>query len=93
MTTTFSAAMLRGFERVEGNQVRGHYVDGGWNNPTGCCVMAAVSLGSGGDVRDRDYRWEFANAFRKAWGVFPADLNDNGMPWEHIYGMTVAAGL
>ncbi len=41
------------------------------------------------------YLWphETRRAFFDAWGHFPEDLNGDGLPWEHVDGMAVAAGL
>ena len=82
-----SEAILRGFEKVNGNQIRYTFFEHDRHGRVvGCCVMGAASLGGAGGQR-------FGRPFREAWGIHPTALNDRGMPWEHIYGMAVAAGL
>lgn len=90
----FSEAMLKGYEMVGGKQYRGDYYPTGdcCSAPTQVCVLGAVNLGDHGDALGAA-GWEFSNRFYNAWGVRATSLNDMGMPWEHIYGMAVAAGL
>ena len=87
----YSEAMLKGFKKVGGRQCRGDFEK---LDRTGrvrsCCAIGAVRLGSGYMAC---IGGNFADAFRKAWRVDPADLNDEGMNWPDIYGMAVAAGL
>lgn len=85
----FSEAMLKGFQMVDGKQIKGSYFKFDGRDVIGCCAMGAVSLGS----NRRLSRVDFDRNFQCAWGL-PSDvINDEGMPWEHIYGMAVAAGL
>lgn len=81
----FSEAMLKGFEMVGGKQCRGTYTE--WDiylRPVAHCALGAAIAGG----------WKGADAgVQRAWGICVAELNDKGMPWEHIYGMAVAADL
>lgn len=81
----YSEAMLKGFEIVGGRQCREVYVqtnDAG--KPVAYCVNgAAMAVGYSGSTY----------LFYETWGCLPHVLNDQGMPWEHLYGMAVAAGL
>ena len=97
----FSEAMLKGYQKVGGRQCRDHYYVGGSNkNPQAVCVNGAISLARCGVAEPNDIsplkhrlqNWD--SAFVGAWGIHPQELNDdNKLPWEHIYGMAVAAGL
>jgi hypothetical protein len=88
----FSEMMLAGYAKVEGRQTRGTAWRDAYGHPTAdtsrarsACVIGAINLGGGG--------CGFNSALDRAWGVSAVSLNDDGMPWEHIYGMAVAAGL
>lgn len=87
-----SAAILCGYKLVDGKQHFGDYAN---KDGSAVCVLGAVNLCLTGDPR-KEYVGPLAadqDRFRKAWGDWAEDLNDEGMPWEHIYGMAVAAGL
>lgn len=97
----FSDLMLCGFQKVGGRQHFGAYCPLTDNpaHPSAVCVRGAANLCDFGQAdpgastdhyeRDRARVW----AFYCAWDVNPHELNDEGMEWEHIYGMAVAAGL
>lgn len=94
----FSDAILCGFKKVGGKQRQFLFCTGDPKRPTACCVRGAANLcefGSavpeGNAQLERD--WSRINDFYGAWGLSPDSLNDEGMPWEHIYGMARAAGL
>lgn len=103
----FSTAILKGYKKIDGRQCVDFYaVDSRGNNSPAiedvyaCCVMGAANLALSGDPHhsDLDFRWR--EKFEDAWGIDPASLNNNRefcdlepFPWEHIYGMAVAAGL
>lgn len=89
----FSEAMLKGYEMVGGRQCKNVFHRGNPFDPDSVCVLGAVSLGDHGNALGGHIGWSFSAAFKCKWGVYPANLNDEGMPWEHIYGMAVAAGL
>lgn len=84
----FSEAILKGFEQVNGRQCHGRaseWIDG---KPFAYCCFTAASVGSIENL-DRALR-----EFKRAWGIGVITLNDDyNMPWEHVYGMAVAAGL
>jgi hypothetical protein len=96
----FSEAMLRGYEKINGAQFfGGSYIPDGADplNPPRACVLGAVNLGKYGRA-DVVYGADPAisdacERFEAVWGELPQELNDNLMPWEEIYGMSVAAGL
>lgn len=83
----FSEAMLRGFETVDGRQCKGNYVRERNGKAYAYCVMGAVY------AVDFTPRMKDKDRFYEVWGYTAMSLNDKGMPWEHIYGMAVAAGL
>lgn len=98
----FSDAMLKGYMKVGGKQ----FTEGGSSvvgsaryfpkgddpaRPSCVCAVGAANLGFG-RAANKDGDCEGAS-FHRHWGVDVADLSDEGMPWEHIYGMAVAAGL
>lgn len=86
----FSEAMLKGFEKVDGRQCRGAFFSS-CDGKISYCVLGAVTAGHNSK---NFHMWpEDAGRFSDAWGFAPSALNDQGMPWEHIYGMAVAAGL
>ena len=86
----FSNAMLKGFAEVNGKQCKGSYSRGPFGNRTAYCAMGAAYAGSGGKT---PFPESSLAKFFEQWGTTPISLNDDGMPWEHIYGMAVAAGL
>lgn len=93
---TYSEAMLDGFTKVGGKQHKRTYYGGADpSNPASVCVMGAINLSLTGAAYTSDYemRDRFYDRFERAWGIPPTELNDEGMPWEHLYGMAVAAGL
>lgn len=92
----FSEAMLKGFRKVNGHQFfGGYYADRPGGFPRSVCVLGAANLGAYGDPWSYPFHTGCGavDRFANAWGLKPQDLNDEGMPWEHIYGMAVAAGL
>lgn len=100
----YSEAMLKGFKKVGGRQCknelsrneRGRVLVDGFA-PHSVCVNGAVLLAvegrAGWGVEGERVITDGGNGFYSAWEVDPVDLNNEGMPWEHIYGMAVAAGL
>ena len=90
----FSSAILCGFKEVGGRQQLGTFSDGASDArcPRAVCVLGAISLCLNGDAESMGYG-DFPQLFADAWGIAPQDLNDEGMPWEHLYGMARAAGL
>lgn len=93
----YSAAMLKGFRRTNGRQWKGGgYVPGNkpedYYRPEAVCVLGAINLALT-DFIIAEAGWDFAEKFEKVWGIPPTELNDEGMSWVHLYGMTVAAGL
>lgn len=95
----YSEAILKGFQRVGGRQYTHVYFYGADPaNPIAACVLGALHLGLSGSARPMSQaayneRDRFREAFAEAWGEVPDVLNDLGMPWEDLYGMSVAAGL
>lgn len=98
----FSDAMLKGFEKVNGRVCRNSdYQEGSSLIPESVCAMGAGFLGMYGraDAACRSRRAykiqsDVAEKFIAAWGIDIRTLNDmDDMPAEHLYGMTVAAGL
>jgi hypothetical protein len=92
----YSEAMLKGFEMVDGKQLKKGFVAyrTDTNTPVAACAAGAVQLGlTGKRTRTFSDASGFRFDFNRKWGVDPSVLNDEGMPWEHIYGMTRAAGL
>jgi hypothetical protein len=87
----FSEAMLKGFEQVNGRQCKYDFALPVMGKPEAFCVLGAVSAGRG--ALGYSFWYADTDKFVRAWGVRPNALNDQGMPWEHIYGMAVAAGL
>jgi hypothetical protein len=87
----FSEAMLKGFEMVGGRQTKGQFCIGKPSSPRAVCVHGAASLAVTGWADD----WHYLpfERFCQVWGMTPLDANDIGLPWEHIYGMAVAAGV
>jgi hypothetical protein len=92
-----SEAILKGYERVGGRQCKHAYYENGTpSRPEAVCVMGAVSLALSGNAAGdvvNPFAHKGVQAFVVAWDMAPSALNDEGMPWEHIYGMAVAAGL
>jgi hypothetical protein len=94
-----SEAMLMGFARTDGRQCGTTYYSGGsMSAPRTVCVLGAINLARCGcavpaGLHSYDQQDRFSQTFEKAWGIPPQDLNDAGMPWEHLYGMAVAADL
>ena len=97
----FSEAMLKGYQMAGGRQFHGGTyapADDNWNKPSRVCVLGAATLalsGCAGGTGASTFTTlgPEVREFCAAWGIRPEDLNDEGMPWEHIYGMAVAAGL
>jgi hypothetical protein len=96
----FSEAILCGYEKVNGRQHIGGYSNCAEKpEELALCVLGAGSLCLIGQARMTSDSLAFEEAFEKAWGFNPAALNDGRMegtepmPWEHIYGMAVAADL
>lgn len=95
----YSEAILDGFKAVGGRQCRKHYYPPGERDPTkptAVCILGALNLGSCGSAYRNYHNGPgnvFAEAFERAWGFPPQELNDDGMAWEDLYGMAVAAGL
>ena len=105
----FSEAVLKGFEQINGRQCVGTLamnkkggLPGIGKLPYRCCVMGAAAIGATGNPYGEEQDWRLE--FKGAWGIDPAELNNNRdqlyygkktepFPWEHIYGMAVAAGL
>lgn len=101
----YSAAILKGFKAVDGRQCknelardeRGRPAQGA-THPHSVCVQGAALLATVGRAD-----WDYGPAdnlvdgasdrFETVWGIHPVDLNNGGMPWEHIYGMAKAVGL
>src|SRR5665213_4039598 len=90
-----SEAILKGYKTNGGRQIVNSRHDDGR-----MCVSGAFEMAMDGSpwVWGHDAEWsEFAHAFRAEYGVDPVELNNNDgrtpVPWEHIYGMAVAAGL
>lgn len=94
----YSEAILRGYKKNGGRQCAYelHRKDGAM------CVQGAANLGGWGDKDPNAYRWfgDDQNArgrFCEAWGLDIINLNNGDgreiIPWEHLYGMAVAAGL
>jgi hypothetical protein len=88
----YSEAMLKGFEMVGGKQCKDEFYLGSKETPTAICALGAINLGADGNAAST-YPHDFVRRFTEVWGEDPQFLNDGGMPWEHIYGMAVAAGL
>lgn len=96
----FSTAILCGFKKVDGRQHFGDFSNRD-ERALAVCVMGAAALCETGDPHTTDhdeaYRCRAAEAsdiFRVVWGLWPTEANDSEqLPWEHIYGMAVAAGL
>lgn len=97
----FSKAMLNGFEKVGGKHYRQREAEPGYGayfppgddpmNPSSVCATGAANLGFGRAANDDgDYE---GDSFEQFWGVCVSELSDEGMPWEHIYGMARAVGL
>lgn len=91
----FSEAMLKGFEQVGGRQCRYVYREGSVTEPRTVCALGAYFLGAYGaaECASLDEQDDITGQFKKAWGIFIQEANDMGLPWEHIYGMAVVAGL
>jgi len=91
----FSEAILRGFEMVGGKQCKGYYCprEDDPRKPGAVCVLGARNLCLTGDATEEPGRFTDPDSddFCDAWGIHPSTLNDEGMPWEHIYGMARAA--
>lgn len=93
-----SDAMLEGFRRVGGSQIKGRHFQGSPVAPVAVCASGAVLLGTFGcaepDTTDAHYELlpTFVH-FQHEYGITISDLNDAGVPWEDIYGMAVAAGI
>lgn len=81
----FSEAMLKGFAEVDGRQCTGAYSRRDAKGRLARCAIGAACAGG----------WSASTGgFIAAWGVSVYEANDEeGLPWEHIYGMAVAAGL
>lgn len=90
-----SEAILRGIEAVNGRQMTEVYCEGEHTKPHRVCVLGAWALGATGSALHTDAaaRMEFQRIFESEWGFSASYLNDLGMPLDHLYGMTVAAGL
>lgn len=93
----FSTAMLKGYKKVGGKQCAKNYQRG-----DAVCAHGAANLAVFGkaDLTREPHGIdafptfsEEMRAFRNAWDIDVVDLNDEGMPWEHIYGMARAAGV
>lgn len=83
----YSEAMLKGFEQVNGRQCKEAMHEINCHGMVVAhCALGAIEAGGREDGG-------FVAVFYDAWGVAPHHINDEGMPWEHIYGMSVAAGL
>lgn len=83
----FSTAMLRGFEKVEGHQLNNGRIYDDIDAPKAACAIGAARLGGYPDTSS-------PLGFLDVWNVGVHELNDDEkLPWEHIYGMAVAAGL
>lgn len=81
----FSEAMLKGYMTNGGRQCRGEYSRVDASEVSYCPIGAAIAGG---------YTGLASLEFFDAWGVTPITANDSEeLPWEHIYGMAVAAGL
>jgi hypothetical protein len=92
----FSTAILCGFKKVDGRQYFKDYCDRRHDDPTrprAVCVLGARNLCVNGNATNTTGMVPQSMAFFDAWGEYPDELNDDGMPWEHIYGMARAAGL
>lgn len=100
----YSAAMLNGYKLIGGKgQVDHHwrtkdgdrYSSGPTPSPNGitaACVNGAALIGARVEAWSAPHeRW--MAEFEKKWGIQPQQLNNEGLPWEHIYGMARAAGL
>lgn len=94
-----SEAMLKGYKKVGGQQSRGRYFLGtDERRPTAVCASGAILLGATGKASPDDAPINVSlipqyDSFTNEWGFHISHLNEDGMPWEHIYGMAVAAGL
>ena len=89
-----SSAILCGFKKVDGKQYFGDFCAGEPHKPSAVCVVGAVNLCLTGNARNQsEMPLEEFDKFEEAWGERAYKLNDEGMPWEHIYGMAKAAGL
>ena len=86
----FSEAMLRGYAKVGGKQCFGKE-----KRVVGGRILAYCPVGAairGGMSREDATANNFA--MRHVWGDTVVMLNDHAtLPWEHIYGMAVAADL
>ena len=94
----FSEAMLKGYEMVGGVECHDGYFAGGTpRKPVALCPLGACNLAVTGNALGTNeflsMRHPDVKQFRRVWGEHVMDLNEAGMPWEHIYGMAVAAGL
>lgn len=94
-----SEAILTGIIATNGRQMTRVYFGGADPcKPNSVCILGALNLGGGGcavPMGSASYaaKNDFCDEFLKVWGVEPQQLNDEGMPLDHLYGMTVAAGL
>jgi hypothetical protein len=98
MKYKFSDAMLKGFAATNGKQCKDELFLGDPRKPSRVCVNGAVCFGLTGTANfwvgsagDELIRW--SRSFAVAYGAAPHELNNEGMPWEHLYGMARAAGL
>lgn len=89
----YSDAMLKGFKKVNGRNCRHVLAEGGDREPTALCVNGAANYGRNGSPYSFTGLSRAHTQFMKAWGFMPHVLNNNGLPWEEIYGMARAAGL